>query len=177
MLLFWGHYLTFWAGYTAPRINVRWSDSTTAQTRADLEAAYELTAGRQEEGRTWSYLLADASTENIGPLVLDPAVADTYNIDRRRFELTGDNPPGPLEGRYWLLWSALLSIAAGLAAALIGRERFQSAGAATARAAAAALGATAAAMTRGIPEASAEVLGFFRFFYVTFLFLALAARG
>ena len=87
-------------------------------------------------------------------------MADTHNIDRGRFELTGDNPPGPLEGRYWLLWSAVLSIAAGLTAAWIGRKRLRFAGATTARAAAAALRATAAAMTRGIPEARAEVLGF-----------------
>ena len=174
MLLLWAHYETFWARYTVPRVNVRWSDAATAQTREDLEAAYGLTARRQEEGQTWSYLPTDASTENIRRLVADPAVSDTHNIDRRRFELTGDNPPGPLEGRYWILWSALLSIAAGLTVAWIGRERLRPARATAARAAAAALRAAAAAMTRGIPETRAEVLGFFRFFYATFLFLALA---
>ena len=174
MLLFWAHYATFWARYTVPRISVRWSDAATTQTREDLEAAYGLAARLQEEGQTWSYLLTDASAGNLRRLVSDPVVADTHNIDRGRFELTGDNPPGPLEGRYWLLWSAVLSIAAGLTAAWIGRERLRFAGATTARAAAAALRATAAAMTRGIPEARAEVLGFFRFFYATFLFFALA---
>ena len=173
MLLFWAHYETFWARYTVPRMNVRWSDAATAQTREDLETAYGLTARRQEEGQTWSYLLTDMSASSIRRLVADPAVEDTHNIDRRRFELTGDNPPGPFEGRYWFLWSAVLSIAAGLIAAWIGQERLRSARVAAARAAQAAFRAAAATMTRGVPEARAEVLGFFRFFYATFLFIAL----
>ena len=135
---------------------------------------YGLTAKVQEEGQTWSYLLADTSVGNIRRLVADPVVADTHNIDRRRFELTGDNPPGPLEGRHWHLWSALFSIAAGLTAAWIGQVRLRFAGATAARTAAAALRAAAEAITRGIPEARAEVLGFFLFFYAMFLFLALA---
>ena len=130
MLLFWAHYETFWAGYTVPRITVRWSDAATAQTRQTLEAAYGLTAGRQEEGQSWSHLLTDASTENTGRLVAEPVVADTRNIDRSRFELTGDNSPGPLKVRYWFLSSAVLSIAAGLTAAWIGREQLWFAGAA-----------------------------------------------
>ena len=173
MLLFWAHYATFWANYTVPRITVRWSNTTTAQTRQALEAAYGLTAGRQEEGQSWSYLPTDTSTENVRQLVVDPVVADTHNIDRSRFELTGDNPPGPLEGRYWLLWAALLSVAAGLAAVWVGGKRLRYAGALAARTATSTIRAAAAATTRGIPETRAEVLGFFRYLYAAFLFLAL----
>jgi hypothetical protein len=52
----------------------------------------------------------------------------------------------------------------------------KSAAIAAKRAAVAAIGAARSALIRGVPELNADVLGFFRFFYAAFLFLAMINR-
>ena len=172
MLLCWAQYEAFWVRHT-PRINVRWSDTATTQAQEALATDYGLTEGRQEEGRTWSYLPTDRRVATIRRLVEDPAVEDTHNFNRETFELTGDNPPGLFTGRNWLLWSSVLSIVVGLLLAWIGHSRLRGALAVVARPATAVMRAVATFMTRGIPETRAEVLGVFRYFFAVALFIAL----
>lgn len=124
LLLLWVRYAVFWARYTPPRVNVRWSEATAPSTRQTLEVKHRLDAPRPEDGRTRSYRLADDSPAAIHRLVTDPAVEDTHNIDRRRFELAGENPPGRLEGRFWLLWAGAISVVAGVLSAWIAQDRW-----------------------------------------------------
>lgn len=66
-------------------INVRWRSGVTAAQRSALEQRFHLAGGRQTEGTTWAYELADSSVTNIHALVRDPAVDDTAHINRRLF--------------------------------------------------------------------------------------------
>ena len=67
---------------SGPRVNVRWVDSIDADLRQELERKYELVSPEHVEGPTWSYVPMHLDREHIGPLVDDPAVADTHGIDR-----------------------------------------------------------------------------------------------
>jgi hypothetical protein len=188
MLVVWARHEIFWAQYQPPRIHVRWSESVIPSARAALESQHQLRDPQHDSGRTWSYLPGDASTAAIRGLVLDPAVEDTQKIDRQRFRLTEEGSFGPLEGPFWWLWAAALGVTAGVLAAWIGQDRWWRVGLRVSRAGfrlgrrvwawvtklgAAAYHMAASALTRGVPELRAEVLGFFRFFYAAFLGLAL----
>jgi len=67
---------------SGPRVNVRWVDYVDADVRQELERKYELVSPEHVEGPTWSYVPMHVDREHIGPLVDDPAVADTHGIDR-----------------------------------------------------------------------------------------------
>lgn len=102
-----------WATYEPARVNVRWRDGTSSSDRAAVEAELRLTQPRQEDQRTWSYALSDASTDNIRRLVRDPRVEDTHHIDRDRFELARDVAPPPFIGPRWFAaWAALIGAVA-----------------------------------------------------------------
>ena len=173
LALLWARSALFWARYEPPRVSVRWAAAVTASTREALEARYRLTGAMHDTQQTWSYRLADTNTRNIRGLVQDAAVADTHNIDRGNFQLTGDGRPVPPFGPRGFLYAMVCGFAAALLAGWVGHERLWRAAFALKRAAAAATGATVAAATRGVPEMSADALGFFRFFYAAFLFLGL----
>jgi hypothetical protein len=66
-------------------VHVRWEASIDASARKNLEARFRLADGEQLDGSTWRYDLLDPSRENIRDLVRNPAVADTYHIDRSQF--------------------------------------------------------------------------------------------
>ena len=70
-----------------PNINVRWVDGQDADRRRGLEQHFGLEAGNEEAPATWSYVLADASRENIIALVQHPDVEDTHNINRAEMTL------------------------------------------------------------------------------------------
>jgi len=70
-----------------PSVRVRWRDFTTDARRAQLERQYRLTDPVAPEGLSYAYLLMDTSRRNIEALVKDPEVADTNDIDRRKFEI------------------------------------------------------------------------------------------
>jgi hypothetical protein len=77
---------------TGPRgavVNVRWEPSVDVSARQTLEARFRLLDGERLDGSTWRYDLVDPSPDIIGPLVRDPAVADTHHIDRARLALDG----------------------------------------------------------------------------------------
>lgn len=88
----------------APGVNIRWTAEVTDAQREALEVQYRLAqpqhqgsdpADRSPAGRTWSYRITDASTENIRQLVEDPAAEDTSNIDRVNFSVdAGEDAPG-----------------------------------------------------------------------------------
>ena len=186
-LSLWARHEVFRAPDQPLRVHVRWSESVVPSARAALESKHQLRDPRHDSGRTWSYVLDDTSVAAIQRLVLDPAVEDTQYIDRQQFRLDGEARPGPLADRLWLLWAAI-GVAAGVVAAWIGRERWRHACLRLGRVGfrfwraetwvatplAAVYRVVAPALTRGIPELRSDVLGFFRFFYAAFLFLAVA---
>src|SRR5688572_10157622 len=128
VLFLWSRHEIFQARYQPPRIHVRWSASVVSSTRTALEARHQLRDPQHDSGRTWSYVLADTSTAAIQRLLLDPAVEDTQNIDRPRFRLIDADPPGALDGPFWLLWAAALGVAAGVLAAFVGADRWRRVG-------------------------------------------------
>ncbi len=67
---------------SGPRVNVRWAERIDDDARAQLERKYELLSPEHVDGPTWSYIPLHIDREHIGPLVDDPAVADTHGIDR-----------------------------------------------------------------------------------------------
>jgi hypothetical protein len=180
MLVMWARYEAFWIHQPQPRANIRWSETVTSSERAALEAKYELGSPQRDSERTWSYIPSDRSPATLRRLLSDPAVEDTQYIDRQRFELTREASVGPLEGPLWLIWVLAIGIGGGLLAAwawqyrrgLVDSRLWRASSKMTA-AVAAGLRIAASAMTRGVPELRAEVLGFFRYFYAASLFLAL----
>ena len=188
LLLLWACHEVLRTPDQPPRVHVRWSESVDPSTRAALESEHQLRDPRHDSGRTWSYALGDTSVATIQGLVLNPAVEDTQYIDRQRFTLAGETAPGPLGDRLWLLWAAAFGVAAGVFAAWIGRERWRRVGFRfwhvgfplwrvgtwVATSLAVVYRVVTPVLTRGIPELRSDVLGFFRFFYAAFLFLALA---
>lgn len=69
-----------------PRIAIRWAPGTSPATRAGRERRYGLQPVPNQDSRYW---LTNLDRRNIRALVLDPAVEDTNDIDRRSFEVTG----------------------------------------------------------------------------------------
>jgi len=72
------------------RVHVRWSEAASPDQRIQVEHELGLASGEQEQGRTWSYVLRDVSTTNIGRLVRHPFVEDTHYIDRATATLSVD---------------------------------------------------------------------------------------
>jgi len=68
------------------RIKVRWAAGTSTDERAEHERALGL-AQPEALGDDISYALADISSAQLRAIVKDPAVADTYGIDRERIVL------------------------------------------------------------------------------------------
>ncbi|MGH9254767.1 MAG: hypothetical protein ACRD3C_09370 [Vicinamibacterales bacterium] len=164
-----------------PRANIRWTADVTPATQAALERQYGLTDPRHEGGRTFSYALASTSTGNLRRLVQDRSVEDTHKIDRTRFQPILEDAGQPFGLPWWVMWSALLGIAAVLAVEWLARSRLLRVGclhvAAAVRAVVARMSSPAsrfaAVMTRGVPELPAEALGLFRIFFGASLFVAL----
>lgn len=76
------------AGPRGAEVYVRWQPSIGEPARAALENRFHLADGRQLDQHTWRYDLIEPSRENIRALVIDPAVADTHDIDRPSYSLT-----------------------------------------------------------------------------------------
>jgi hypothetical protein len=79
-------------GLPVQRVNIRWAPGVSAADRMAVEQRAGLTAGREGEQRTWSYLLQDRSRDNIRSLVSNPLVEDTAHIDRVLFRVRLDWP-------------------------------------------------------------------------------------
>lgn len=90
----------------SPEVNVAWSPSVSDQLRVSLESRFHLTDGH-DDGDHWGYRLADATPANVGALVRDPAVRDTYHIDRQSYAVDGAASP---------LWRAATMVPVGLVA-------------------------------------------------------------
>jgi hypothetical protein len=73
-------------------VNVRWADRIDDDARGQLERKYELLNPEHVEGPTWSYVPMHIDREHIGPLVDDPAVADTHGINRPGHVLETEPP-------------------------------------------------------------------------------------
>ncbi|MEQ1575529.1 MAG: hypothetical protein ABL993_14915 [Vicinamibacterales bacterium] len=135
----------------------------TASQREALEARYRLTKpvrGGADAETTWSYEILDVSTANLRGLVLDQAVADTHHIDRSEYRIADDAWPGGSHLGF-LLCACLIAFSIAWVSSWFGRDW---------------RGGIGAVVTRGIPAVPAEVLGFFRIFYATFLFIALSTH-
>jgi hypothetical protein len=86
----------------APAVRVRWRDGTGDWRRAWLERKYRLIGAEAPMGLSYSYVLMDTSRRNIEAMIKDPEVADTNDIDRRKFEV-------PWETAYYtqtIMWVA-----------------------------------------------------------------------
>lgn len=86
----------------APAVRVRWRDGTGDWRRAWLERKYRLIGAAAPMGLSYSYVLMDTSRRNIEAMITDPEVADTNDIDRRKFEV-------PWETAYYtqnIMWAA-----------------------------------------------------------------------
>src|SRR5262245_10312839 len=70
-------------GPAVQRVNIRWAATVSAEERLRVEQEAGLRSGRLVQDRTWSYLLANRSGDNIGRIVRDPRVEDTFQIDRQ----------------------------------------------------------------------------------------------
>jgi hypothetical protein len=66
-------------------IHVRWASWVTGAQRVELERQFQLQDREQSDGTTWSYRLADPSTDTIRALVQDEHVEDTDGLDRNRY--------------------------------------------------------------------------------------------
>ena len=79
-------------GPPAQRVNIRWAPAVSPEERQRIEQGAGLRSARHVQDRTWNYLLANRSRDNIGRLVRDPRVEDTYQIDRQSFTVSLDRP-------------------------------------------------------------------------------------
>ena len=71
-------------GRLEPRryMKVRWPPVMSQARQAELDRAHHLEAGVQLEGRTWRYLLGDASVDAVLAIMRDPEIEDTHGVDR-----------------------------------------------------------------------------------------------
>ena len=112
-----------------PRVHVRWNAAVDPAERTRLERRYDLRGGGpvDQTTNTWRYDLGEASRENIGALLRDPAVADTAYIDRnalaavdgRRIRVTAWYPFNDLLARPVQLLQLLRSLWLLLAGAML----------------------------------------------------------
>ena len=70
-----------------PRVKVHWAARTSTSERADHERRLGLAQPEALGDDVITYALADISSAHLRAIVKDPAVADTYGIDRERFVL------------------------------------------------------------------------------------------
>ena len=77
--------LTF--GNRPAYIHVRWSPSVDDAARHRMEQEHGLVFPELEEGRTYSYALANTESRNIRALILEPAVEDTHYLHRTAFRV------------------------------------------------------------------------------------------
>jgi len=182
-------------GSPQPQVHIQWRDVNDAE-RVALEQQFALTESTRLTQDTWSYVPTDTSLRRLGAIVRHPAVVDTSGIDRRALIISDTPPLTPRRGGLFqapsmargakLLGYVLASLAAVLlgwaarVSPLLGSAIRRAVRAQVAAAAAHGLGPTlrrslGSALTRGIPELRAEVLGFFRVVYAAFLFLALVS--
>ena len=80
------------AGEHTPTIRIRWGDDVSAERQAELERKYQLVNGGPPDTdapRSHAYTLLDTDRRHIEALVNDPDIADTGDIDRDRYEVTG----------------------------------------------------------------------------------------
>ena len=163
-------------GSPQAQIHIQWRYVNEVE-RVTLEQQFGLAESTRLTQDTWSYVPTDISAERLGAIVRHPAVVDTSGIDPgalRIYDAPSLTPRrgGLLEAPRMARSAKLLGyLLAGLAAVLLGWAAFVSPPVQRRIVAAGGLGPV---ITRGIPELRAEILGFFRFFYAAFLFLALA---
>ena len=68
-------------------INVRWTDGIDEEARVTAESALGLSAGTQQEGRTWQYVITATDAISLQAIVSHPLAEDTHGIDRTEFRL------------------------------------------------------------------------------------------
>lgn len=68
-------------------INVRWTDAIDEEARVTAESALGLSAGTQQEGRTWQYVITATDAISLQAIVSHPLAEDTHGIDRTEFRL------------------------------------------------------------------------------------------
>jgi hypothetical protein len=87
--------VALWPDQTARKlppviVNVRWAESISDAERVDLERRFSLTElQRTDSPDTRVYDVANVSRGNMEALVKNPAVRDTYHINRTTFDVEG----------------------------------------------------------------------------------------
>jgi len=76
-------------------VHVRWARSVDAPTQERLEREFGLERVELREGRTWGYVLANLSADNIRNIVTNPAVEDTHYLHRTAFRVWRTAPRRP----------------------------------------------------------------------------------
>ena len=157
-------------GSPQAQIHIQWRDVNEVE-RIALEQQFALTESTRLTRDTWSYVPTDVSAERLGAIVRHPAVVDTSGIDRFLLRISNTPPLTPrrgglLEAPRMARGVKLLGyLFAGLAAVLLGwailvsppvQRRIVAAGGLRP----ALRRGLGPAITRGIPELPAEILGF-----------------
>jgi hypothetical protein len=78
----------------SPTVSIRWREGVTDAQRAALERRFLLVKPAAHEPRTFRYDLLDVSRSNLEAIVIEPAIEDTGNIDRRTLAFAADYPYG-----------------------------------------------------------------------------------
>ena len=100
-------------------VHVRWQASIDPAARQHLEARFHLADGLNLDEHTWRYDLTDVSRDSIRALVLDPAVADTHDLNRSASSLEPSAARTPRRQRFAAgdrvveaaNWSAMMLVA------------------------------------------------------------------
>jgi hypothetical protein len=99
-------------------VKVRWTPETTDAARTTIERELALVAAEQDEGRSWTYRIADYGAQHIERIVTHTAIEDTGYVERTTFvaeRLIADPLPVPLVLRTVSGGAAAAAILAGLA--------------------------------------------------------------
>ena len=119
--------------YDDARINVRWREGVGDLERQLNEDVHKLREGEDTGGRTWSYVIDDAvSEERLRALVEDPDVEDTHGFDqetlqieRTVFRMPVEIAPGLFVEGNATLWLYYATVSLPLLSLLIlGMKRF-----------------------------------------------------
>jgi hypothetical protein len=183
-------------GPPAAVVNVRWQADIDEGERSQLERQFRLDDGERLEGTTWRYALVDRSTDNVRALVTNPAVADTSDVDRSRYEVEPTATASSRRMRFSRGGDAAVGVADALMALLVGVAvflaiagvsgiadspralgmAFKLSGARAREGGRAVMEPVARWLTRGIPEIDRTTAGLFRIVFGTAVVLFMVSR-
>lgn len=106
------------AGPPGATVHIKWQPTVTESERHTLETRFALADGEQVDQHTWRYDLLDPSPDNIRAIVIEPAVADTNDIDRPNGAIDAAATRTARRQRFPAQGDRMVAIADGLAITL-----------------------------------------------------------